>query len=147
LLRFPGAGVRALADLLEDDTRRLDVLALGDHRVRRRLRHRYERLGRTARRALRRMAASGLRVADARSLGQLLGADAPAASRLLDELADSELVEVTAGADGHVVYRLDGLAGCFAREVAASRPQAARPVAPLAAVAGSAARGLSHLHA
>jgi DNA-binding SARP family transcriptional activator len=122
LARFPTTGTGLLAALLEDDGRRLGVLALADPRVRRRLRCRYDALGAEARTVLGWLGVRDVHTADPDLIGPLLGLDRSTAERLLGELADAELAEVITDGAGGIRYRLESLARCLAAELAAEPP-------------------------
>jgi DNA-binding SARP family transcriptional activator len=122
LARFPTTGMELLAALLEDDGRRLGVLALADPRVRRRLRCRYDALGADARTVLGWLGARDVHTADPDLIGPLLGLDRGAVERLLGELADAELAEVVTDGAGGIRYRLESLARCLANELPAQPP-------------------------
>ncbi|MFL6077877.1 MAG: BTAD domain-containing putative transcriptional regulator [Mycobacteriales bacterium] len=129
LARFPDTGMALLAALLEDDGRRLGMLALADPRVRRRLRCRYETLGAQARAVLGWLGARDVHTADPDLIGPLLGLDRTTVERLLGELADAELAEVVTDGSGGIRYRLESLARCLAAELPARPPdQPRRPI-------------------
>ncbi|GII77087.1 SARP family transcriptional regulator [Sphaerisporangium rufum] len=119
--------VEQLVSRLQDETRRLDELNHGEMGIRASIAVTYRSVGERARLLLRRLA-----VLEAGQLPVWIGAallDAPftEAADLFDELADAQLLEITAGQGVHGGYRFHDLVRVFARErLAAEETPAAR---------------------
>ncbi|MEU8385005.1 BTAD domain-containing putative transcriptional regulator, partial [Streptosporangium sp. NPDC048865] len=124
-LRIAGARLAArphwtidqLVGRLEDETRRLDELKHGDLGIRASISLTYESVSEDARRLFRRLAILECRHFSGWVAAALLDCHPSDAQDLLDDLADSQLVETTdAGYGVHSQYRFHDLIHVFARE-------------------------------
>ncbi len=105
---------------LQDEQRRLDELTLGGVGVRASISLSYQSLDKQARRLLLLLGALGAADFAGWVAGPLLDADAAEAAEVLEELACSQLVEVSVGPHRQLRYRLHDLIRIFAQEVLAS---------------------------
>ncbi|WP_422772993.1 BTAD domain-containing putative transcriptional regulator [Plantactinospora sp. WMMC1484] len=110
-----------LADRLDDERQRLDELAAGDQQVRATLALSVQALPAATREAFGLLGSLGPVSFAAWAVAELLdGADA---DRVLDELVEASLLEVTRPADGgEPRYRLHDLLRVYAEELAAAEP-------------------------
>ncbi|SNS32241.1 DNA-binding transcriptional activator of the SARP family [Streptosporangium subroseum] len=124
-LRIAGARLAArqhwsidqLVGRLEDETRRLDELKHGDLGIRASISLTYESVSEDARRLFRRLAILEFRHFSGWVAAGLLDIDPADAQDLLDDLADTQLIETTDGGYGvHSQYRFHDLIRVFARE-------------------------------
>ncbi|MEV4461894.1 BTAD domain-containing putative transcriptional regulator, partial [Microbispora sp. NPDC049633] len=106
-----------LADRLREERRRLDELAVGDLSVRAGLAADYDRLGETARRALRMLGLLDVPDLAAWMLAAALDVPVRDAETCADLLVDAQLLSCAGGdGNGRSRYRLPGLVRLFARE-------------------------------
>lgn len=131
----PELGLAYLADLLDDESRRLDELSAGDIAVRATFEVGYRRLDAVARRAYRRLGL--LRTADvpAWAVGALLEVDEPAARAAIAQLVSAGLVD-RHGRGPRTRIRMHDLVGLDARERAAAEPAADARAAVRRALSG-----------
>ncbi|MEU4832226.1 BTAD domain-containing putative transcriptional regulator [Streptosporangium sp. NPDC023615] len=144
-LRIAGARLAArphwtidqLVGRLEDETRRLDELKHGDLGIRASISLTYESVSEDARRLFRRLAILESRHFSGWMAAALLDCHPSDAQDLLDDLADSQLVETTdAGYGVHSQYRFHDLIHVFARERLAGEEAVADRNAALERVLG-----------
>ncbi|GAA2894782.1 BTAD domain-containing putative transcriptional regulator [Streptosporangium fragile] len=144
-LRIAGARLAArphwtvdqLVGRLEDETRRLDELKHGDLGIRASISLTYESVSEDARRLFRRLAILEFRHFSGWVAAALLDRDPADAQDLLDDLADTQLIEaVDAGYGVHGQYRFHDLIRVFARERLAAEEAAADRNAALERVLG-----------
>lgn len=144
-LRIAGARLAArphwtieqLAGRLEDETRRLDELKHGDLGIRVSISLTYESVSEDARRLFRRLAILEFRHFSGWVAAALLDRDPADAQDLLDDLADTQLIETTdAGYGVHSQYRFHDLIRVFARERLAAEEAVADRNAALERVLG-----------
>ncbi len=144
-LRIAGARLAArphwtidqLVGRLEDETRRLDELKHGDLGIRASISLTYESVSEDARRLFRRLAILESRHFSGWVAAALLDCHPSDAQDLLDDLADSQLVETTdAGYGVHSQYRFHDLIHVFARERLAGEEAVADRNAALERVLG-----------
>jgi len=131
LARLPHRSLRWLADRLDDDRRRLDELATDHQEVRASFQLSYDGLSAPARLLLGRL--GRLEAAHVPSWGAaaLLGIDDRAVDDYLDELVDTNLLDVAVRLEGDLRYSLHDLVRLFARERAELDDTSAEGVAAL----------------
>ncbi|WP_037969752.1 AfsR/SARP family transcriptional regulator [Streptosporangium amethystogenes] len=144
-LRIAGARLAArphwtidqLVGRLEDETRRLDELKHGDLGIRASISLTYESVSEDARRLFRRLAILEFRHFSGWVAAALLDSDPSDAQDLLDDLADTQLIEATdTGYGVHGQYRFHDLIRVFARERLATEEAVADRKAALERVLG-----------
>lgn len=117
LARSKGGTLRRMADRLADEYARLDELAAGDREVRAVLAMSTSRLPPEGAVLLRRLALLPVPRARTWTAGAIVGASAAYAERVLENLAENSLVELSFDAGGGW-YRLHDLVRLYARELA-----------------------------
>ncbi|GAA3567096.1 BTAD domain-containing putative transcriptional regulator [Nonomuraea rosea] len=133
----PHWSVEQLVERLEDETRRLDELKHGEMGIRASISLTYDSLGDDTRRLFRRLAIVDSDVFSPWLSAALLDQPIGEAADLLDDLADTQLIETTGGGRGaHVQYRFHDLLRVYARERLASEEPAGDRAAALARVLG-----------
>lgn len=106
-----------LADRLLDERRRLDELAAGDLGVRSRLDTSYHALSESERRAFALLGAVNPPELTAQSAARLLNLSLPDAERVLDRIAEAQLLDLVAlDADGQPRYAFHELTRIYAGE-------------------------------
>ncbi|WP_202875383.1 AfsR/SARP family transcriptional regulator [Kribbella albertanoniae] len=113
--------VALLADRLDDEHRRLDELAIGDHAVRATIELGYGQLGVQSKRVLRLLGLLGLSSFPAWLAGVMIQVSTQTGEQLLEGLVDAQLLQTEqSDALGLMRYRLHDLVRLYARERAES---------------------------
>ena len=115
-----------LADRLTAERTRLDWLAVGDLAVRASFAISYRQLPATHQTLFRRLGSLSVPTFGAWLAAAVLGIDARAAERMLEDLVGCHLVEPAGRAAGAARYRLHDLLRCFAAEKAEEEPEPER---------------------
>jgi hypothetical protein len=108
--------VRRLVELLADERRRLDELAVGGRGVRASVAQSYRSLGDRERRAFRRLGLLGVADFTASTAAGLLGGTVADAREALERLVDAQLLRAVPDPSDHGRYRFHELVRIFARE-------------------------------